>query len=181
MKIFIMRHGEASNQSLIPNKINKSNKNNSDVLRPLTEQGKLEANKIGGWIATMNIAGIKVDDIAVLVSPYLRAKQTCSHVVNALIEQGIQLVGQPQTIDFITPAGNIQQAHDFIDGLLAESTPEIKAILLISHMPFVSYLVAQLTNSQNMPVFATGAIAHIDYDMQLMQGQLVEMVSPEKV
>ncbi len=48
-------------------------------------------------------------------------------------------------------------------------------------MPFVSYLVGELTNSTNMPIFATGSIAVIDYDTEKMQGQLVEIVQLENV
>ncbi|OUR61996.1 phosphohistidine phosphatase SixA [Colwellia sp. 39_35_sub15_T18] len=168
MQIFIMRHGEASNQCITSN--------SSDALRPLTALGASEARKMGQWLAS-----IQTNTIEILVSPYLRAQQTCGHVVNMLTENGLSLANEPTSLDFITPAGNIQQTHDFIDGLLAQSADDKKVILLVSHMPFVSYLVAQLTQSQNMPIFATGAIAQINYDSNAMQGQLVGLVSPEKV
>ena len=93
----------------------------------------------------------------------------------------MSLSSQPKTLDFITPAGHAQQTQDFIDGLFTQSSDDKKVILLVSHMPFVSYLVAQLTQSQNMPIFSTGAIAHINYDTTVMQGQLVDLVSPEKM
>jgi len=168
MQIFIMRHGEASNQCLTSN--------SSDTLRALTTLGASEAKKMGQWLAN-----IQTDTIEILVSPYLRAQQTCGHVVNILTENGLSLATEPTTLDFITPAGNVQQTHDFIDGLLTQNTDERKVILLVSHMPFVSYLVAQLTQSQNMPIFATGAIAQINYDTNAMQGELVGLVSPAKI
>jgi len=168
MQIFIMRHGEASNQCLISN--------SSDALRPLTELGKAEAKKMAQWLAAT-----QANPSEILVSPYLRAQQTCGHVVNILAENGVEVVTQPKVLDFITPAGDAQQTHDYIDGLLAQYSDEKKVILLISHMPFVSYLVAQLTQSQDMPIFATGGIAQINYDSHLMQGQLVNLVSPAQV
>ncbi len=163
-----MRHGEASSQCLTSNY--------SDTIRPLTEVGEYEAKRMGQWLALT-----QANPIEILVSPYLRAQQTCSHVVNILAENGVPLATQPKTLDIITPAVDAQQTHDFIDGLLAQNADERKVILLVSHMPFVSYLVAQLTQSQDMPIFATGAIAHINYDSHLMQGQLVEIVSPAQV
>ncbi len=173
MKIFIMRHGEASNQCFT---LNSSDSNSSDALRPLTELGGAEAKKMAQWLARTQI-----DAIEIFVSPYLRAQQTCGYMVNMLTENGLSLATQSKTLDFITPAGDVQQTHNFIDGLLAESADEKKAILLVSHMPFVSYLVAQLTQSQNTPIFATGAIAQINYDAKAMQGQLVDLLSPATV
>ena len=168
MQSFIMRHGEASNQCAISS--------NSDSLRPLTELGDSEAKIMGKWLSDAQTGVIDI-----YVSPYLRAQQTCAHVVNILANNDLQLINKPTTLDFITPAGDTQQTHDFIDGVLAQNVDVKKAILLVSHMPFVSFLVGQLTNSQNMPIFATGAIAHINYDSHLMQGQLVDMISPAKV
>ncbi|MCW8834551.1 MAG: phosphohistidine phosphatase SixA [Colwellia sp.] len=167
MQIFIMRHGEASNQCFISNP--------SDALRPLTTLGEFEAKKMGQWLANTQF-----NEIEILVSPYLRAQQTCEQVVKSLTEKGL-VPTEVKTIDFITPDGDVQQTHDFIDGFIEDSSNEIKAMLLVSHMPFVSYLVAQLTKSQNMPIFETGAIAQISYERHLMQGQLVNLVSPATV
>lgn len=166
MQIYIMRHGEASPQSF--------SSTNGDSLRPLTEKGCLEAGDSGHWLAKKNMPTFDV-----FVSPYLRAQQTCQQVVKALSSDTQQEAIQLKTIDFITPDGNAQQVHDFIDGAIAANVNgDNKAILLVSHMPFVCYLVAELTKSENTPIFATGAIAHIDYDEQQMQGKLVEIYTP---
>lgn len=172
MKIFIMRHGEAANIK------------GNDSLRPLTGHGMREAEKMGSWLVSCEP---KLQHI--FVSPYLRAQQTSTKVFDALAKakllHGINL----ETIDFITPAGNASQVHDFIDGLIkvneylsaAGKDDDNVAILLISHMPFVSYLVAELTGSLNMPIFSTGSVAVIDYNIEEMQGKLVEMMSPAKM
>jgi phosphohistidine phosphatase len=165
MQIFIMRHGEAANIA------------GDDSLRPLTEQGLFEAKIMGQWLLQKNSKLLNV-----FVSPYLRAQQTCENV-SGLLRQDDLLVNQPTTVDFITPSGNAQHVHDFLDGLLSESNKmdngdEDLAILFVSHMPFVSYFVAQLTDKNQMPIFPTGAIAVIDYDIKRMQGQLVDIISP---
>lgn len=172
MKIFIMRHGEAANIAA------------EDSLRPLTKQGMLETKKMGQWLARC-----KPILMNVFVSPYLRAQQTCVNVTDVLTKAALFGEASPETLDFITPSGNARQLHDYLDGLLKNNDALIKennlddnqAILFVSHMPFVSYLVGELTGTSNMPIFSTGAIAVIDYDIKLMQGQLVDMVSPAKL
>ena len=185
MHIFIMRHGEAANIEA------------EDSLRPLTEQGIIETEKMGFWLARRKQTRL----IKIFASPYLRAQQSCANVI-ATIQKTLlsnentfankKMISNeiiPETLDFITPSGNAHQAHDFIDGLFqnidalnkVNSSDENEAILLVSHMPFVSYLVGELTGSLNMPIFSTGAVAIIDYDIEKMQGQLIDMVSPEKI
>jgi phosphohistidine phosphatase len=166
MYIFIMRHGEAANIE------------GKDSLRPLTKLGAIQAQRMGGWIAKYELAKL----MKIFVSPYVRAQQSCANVLLAINK----LVGAndiiPETFDLITPAGNTKQVHNFIDGLTVNNiADQNQAILFISHMPFVSYLVGELTNSTNMPIFATGSIAVIDYDTEKMQGQLVEIVQLENI
>ena len=172
-----MRHGEAASNVA------------EDSLRPLTKIGDLETEKMGLWLARRKLTLIKV-----FVSPFLRAQQSCANVTAAIQKTTKSKEIIPETLDFITPSGNAHQVHDFIDGLFQNidslnkenysdesSSDEDKAILLVSHMPFVSYLVGELTGSLNMPIFSTGAIAIIDYDIEQMQGQLVDMVSPSRI
>jgi len=161
-----MRHGEAANIA------------GNDSLRPLTEQGVLEAKVMGQWLVQK-----KTKLLDIFVSPYLRAQQTCENV-SSLLRKTNLLVNQPETINFITPSGNAQHAHDFLDGLLSQcydrdNSNKDSAILFVSHMPFVSYFVAELTDKNQMPNFPTGAIAVIDYDTKRMQGQLMELISPD--
>lgn len=165
-----MRHGEAANTDT------------EDSVRPLTKVGIIETTKMGAWLAHRKLSQVKV-----FVSPYLRAQQTCANVIEAIPEMAINSGLMPETLNLITPSGNPQQVHDFIDGFIKdigsfnkETTLDKKqGVLFVSHMPFVSYFVAELTNSSNMPLFATGTIAIIDYDIEKMHGELVGMVSPE--
>jgi phosphohistidine phosphatase len=168
MQIFIMRHGEASNQSLTSQ--------NSDALRPLTASGEFESQTMGRWLSQLNNTTFDI-----YVSPYHRAQQTCFHVVKNLESSQASKDVKVTTLDFITPSGDVKQTQDFIDGLCCDKDSQPSAILIISHMPFVSYLVAQLTRTQNMPLFCTASIAHIDYNIDSMQGELVNMISPAQI
>jgi phosphohistidine phosphatase len=166
MQIFIMRHGEAANSS------------GDDYLRPLTDKGISEAEVMGQWLLEK-----KPKLLDIFVSPYTRAQQTCANVSSFLIKTSL-ITKQPKTLDLITPSADVKHTHDFLDGLLSQFNEvdhddKDLAILLVSHMPFVSYLVAELTDKNQTPIFPTGGIAVVDYDAKCMQGQLVEMISPE--
>ena len=100
MQIFIMRHGEAANIV------------GDDSMRPLTEQGIIEAKLMGQWLL-QNSSKL----LDVFVSPFIRAQQTYDNVASVLIKANI-LITQPKTFNLITPSGNAQQVHDFLDGLL---------------------------------------------------------------
>jgi len=167
-----MRHGEAQNF------VEQGSRDDSQ--RALTAQGETEAKMMANWLQKMQISPTQV-----FVSPYIRAQQTCA-IATALMQTTIT------TLDFITPSGDAKQVHDFIDGWCSEQlaalTPQTsdkqvldqreQSLLIISHMPLVSYLVAELTQSGNAPIFATAGIAHIDYDIEKMQGSLQRLVSP---
>lgn len=171
MQVFIMRHGEAQNpvgHSLM-----------SDKARELTKQGKFEVQLMSSWLTK-----VKADVGQLWVSPYIRAQQTC-----AIMAKKIHV--EAETIEFITPEGDAKQVHDFIDGIVASQLENLsvndnkstileqpKALLIVSHMPLVSYLVAELTHYQAAPIFATAAIAEIDYDIKSMRGELVRLISP---
>ena len=166
MQLYIMRHGEA--QPILE-------QGSTDCQRALTEQGKSEVNSVADWFKNNHI-----NLNTIFVSPYIRAQQTCNIVTAKASVKTF-------TLELITPSGDAQKVHDFIDGwceqqrtstnkLLLKS--DTKNLLIISHMPLVSYLVAQLTQSTNAPIFATGTIAHIEYNEKTMQGTLKQLISP---
>lgn len=154
MQLFVMRHGQASLQA------------SSDAQRPLNEQGHIEAITMAKWL---NDTGRKFDHL--YVSPYLRAQQTAK-----TLSKELSFSAQSTTIEFITPSGNANEVHDFIDGTSNVDQPN--GILIVSHMPLVSYLVAELTFDNRSPIFPTAGIAQIDYDISKMKGELVDMKSP---
>lgn len=167
MRLFIMRHGEAQNPV--------SHSLTSDSERALTKQGQFEAQMMANWL-TMVTADIEY----LWVSPFLRAQQTC-----AIVSKSMPI--KAEVLDFIIPAGDAKHVHDYIDAFIAnqlegmsdsDNSAQLKPLLIVSHMPLVSYLVAELTKYQAAPIFATAAIAEIDYDIKAMQGKLVRLISP---
>jgi len=154
MQLFIMRHGQASPVAT------------NDSQRELTQHGFLEAAKMAKWL---NDSAINFENI--LVSPFVRAQQTAKTLM-----ADNSTSAKLSTLDFITPSGNAKQVHDYLDGLFIDEA--INKLLVISHMPLVSYLVEELTADNACPIFQTAAIAHIDYDIQSMTGQLVQLISP---
>ena len=154
MQIFIMRHGQASYDC------------ESDAMRPLTGQGKLEATLMAGWMMKMDFVPDRV-----WVSPYKRAQQTCQQVFEKLNYKRAS-----ETLNIITPSGVANEVHDFIDGDLAVNP--CQKLLIVSHMPLVSFLVGELTHQQQSPIFQTAGVCEIEYDLSSMNGSITRMVAP---
>lgn len=152
MQLYIMRHGEAQEMAL------------NDEQRSLNERGCEEV---------INVAGLLNDESfdLVLVSPYVRAQQTAE-----LIIKNNKLAAKVETLDLITPFGSAEQIHNFLDAVLAEHN--YQKVLLVSHMPLISLLLAELTVDKRMPIFQTAAVAKIDYCIDNMQGHFIEMLCP---
>ena len=155
MQIFVMRHGEASFFA------------DTDAERTLSEQGRLEAELMGKWMNKMTIAPDWL-----WVSPYVRAEQTSQAVLAMLAEKPAEIITQAM----ITPSGSAEQVRDLLDGELAVRS--IDQLLIVSHMPLVSYLVAELTQQEHAPIFQTAGVAEINYNVDTMKGELVRIVSP---
>lgn len=157
MKIFIMRHGQASMKA------------SSDAARPLTEQGINDVILMAKWINNTQLCFDQV-----FVSPYKRAQQTAQTLLYAA-----SLPNKITTLNFITPNDNASDVHDYIDGLSIEKSKQ--NILFISHMPLVSYLVSELTAGQEAPIFQTAAIAEIIYNTSTQQGVLQDIIAPSHI
>jgi len=154
MKIFIMRHGQASMKA------------NSDAQRPLTTQGIDEVVLMAKWLKNSQLCFDHV-----FVSPYKRAQQTAKTLLLAA-----NLSDEFITLDFITPNDNAKTVHDYLDGICANDA--CQNILIVSHMPLVSYLVAELTAGQAAPIFQTAAIAEIIYNGETQRGMLQDIITP---
>ena len=157
MQIYIMRHGQAEGFT------------KEDAQRTLTEHGVAEVAAMANWFSQH-----KPDIAQIFVSPFKRAQQTAQTFCH-----NANLSANPETLAFITPSGSAIDVHDYIDGVIASEKPS--SMLFVSHMPLVSYLVSELTANEHAPIFQTGAIAHIDYDIKKMKGELVSITSPVDV
>jgi phosphohistidine phosphatase len=156
MQIFIMRHGQASDIAAV------------DAERPLTEHGVGEVMIMANWLKSL---ALEFDHI--LVSPFKRAQQTVN-TLKLLLSNSRNAT----TLDFITPSGSACDLHDYLDGLCVKNENKTQRVLIVSHMPLVSYLVAELTSQRSAPIFQTAAIAEINYDEQQMIGTLQQIISP---
>ncbi len=117
--------------------------------------------------------GQSVDIERVLVSPYLRARQTLNTVREALA-----LPEAEDVLPELTPGGDPGLVACYLHALANEG---VKSALVISHLPLVGYLVAELCPQEAPPMFATSAIACVDFNAENASGKLEWQVSPAKL
>ena len=154
--LFIMRHGEAEAPRL------------DDKSRQLTPLGREQAKTAALWLKDQYCQKGIVD--LALVSPYRRAKQTHDMVSLDIIANKVEYN------EDIVPEGSPRLVSDYIDGLLhaaVNSKKPIKKLLVVSHMPLVSYLVDELCQSYTTSLFSTASIAVIKYCLKEHKGTLV--------
>lgn len=156
MQVFIMRHGDAALEAA------------SDSVRPLTHCGCDETRQMAIWLNDQ-----AVDIERVLVSPYLRAQQTLITVREAML-----LPDGEDVLPELTPGGDPKQVACYLQVLANEG---VKSALVISHLPLVGYLVTELCPQETPPMFATSAIACIDFNADKAAGELEWQVSPAKL
>ncbi len=152
VNLVIMRHGEAEPQYL------------SDSERQLTAAGQAEVSEMAEWLHHHYSAFDRI-----FSSPYRRTQQTAA----LLLQKGLSAQAVEVNMDLV-PEGNAQLVVDFLDMLYAEN-PHAK-ILLVSHMPLVSFLVEAFTRSGQTPIFDTAGVACIDYHQH--RGMLLEYSCP---
>lgn len=139
MKLWLLRHGEAEPRAA------------TDAERPLTRNGRQEVLQ-----AAARLAGVPLD--AIIVSPYLRARQTAELVVEALAFQGPVLVE-----GWLTPESDPREALDRL------ARREESQLLLVTHNPFVGELAGLLIHghSQQPLAMSTASLAELDGAMPL--------------
>ncbi|KJF88523.1 phosphohistidine phosphatase SixA [Photobacterium phosphoreum] len=157
MQIYIMRHGEAENFAA------------SDAERSLTARGIEQSQQM----ATLLASHLNGELDHVWVSPYLRAQQTWQAMVDTL--PTATLVG---SVEDITPYGDAETVAEYIKATIETEQPQ--SLLLISHLPLVGYLTAELVAGLQPPMFLTSAIAAIDYDPQTGSSKLLWQHQPHK-
>ncbi|VYU71586.1 phosphohistidine phosphatase SixA [Metakosakonia massiliensis] len=141
MQVFIMRHGDAALDAA------------SDSVRPLTPCGCDESRQMATWLKSQ-----KVDVERILVSPFLRAEQTLSEVGGC-----INLPDNVDVLPELTPCGDVGLVSAYLQALANEG---VASVLVISHLPLVGYLVAELCPGETPPMFTTSAIASVTLDEQ---------------
>lgn len=157
MQVFIMRHGEAALDAA------------SDSVRPLTHCGCNDTRQMASWFQSQSL---KIEHV--LVSPYLRAVQTL-----AIVRQEMTLPEEEEVLAELTPEGDPASVACYLNALAGK---EIKAVLLISHLPLVGYLVSELCPQEAPPMFATSAIASVNcFNGTRGENRLDWLITPKKL
>lgn len=154
--LFIMRHGEAESPRL------------DDRSRQLTAVGREQSKAAAAWLKHHYCESGRVD--LALVSPYRRAKQTHDMVSLDIIADKLE------SSEDIIPEGSPKLVSDYIDARVhaaINAKKPIRSMLLVSHMPFVSYLVDELCQSYTTTLFSTASIAVVKYSLREHKGTLV--------
>lgn len=146
MRIFLLRHGEAESHA------------SSDSQRKLTAAGRQQVADAARVFAARESFALD----CVLVSPYVRAQQTCEIFLgNAFPGRALAT----KNYEGITPDGSPHECIDYLQETKAER------ILLVTHQPFVSGLLELLTNAStaqsvsNNPPMLTSSLVCLEADV----------------
>lgn len=156
VNLVIMRHGEAEPLS------------SQDSQRQLTARGQHEVSQMALWLQQHYAA---FDWI--WASPYLRTRQTAELM---LAKQ--QPFSQFEIVPELVPEGDATLFKSYFDARI--STQPDARVLLVSHMPLVSFLVEAFTVQGQAPIFTTAQLACIDYRPE-QGGRLLERLSPQEL
>jgi len=157
MKLIIMRHGEAETFRV------------QDKTRSLTRHGEKQATDAGRWLASYLGADTPVD--LALTSSYVRAQQTNEQLSSQVT------VTTTLVCDDVVPEGDPKVVHDFVKVLIADS-PSSKVILIVSHMPFVSYFLEEVHKDRQTMLFDTSSMVVLDYDVESGAGIIENIYHP---
>ncbi|GKX57001.1 phosphohistidine phosphatase [Leminorella grimontii] len=155
MRVFIMRHGEASFHA------------DSDPARRLTERGVEQTADMTRRLREQS-DGIEF----VLVSPYVRAQQTLEVVRREFPLPSAVCI---ETFPALIPGGSPAPCADYLTVLAQQG---IGSVLIVSHLPLVSYLVSELSQGSASLMFPTSAVACVELDAQTARGRFEWMMAP---
>jgi len=157
MKLIIMRHGEAERLR------------EQDNMRSLTRLGEKQSITAGKWLYEYLGADLPIN--IALVSSYVRAQQTYEQLSKQVV------VIKKQICEDVIPEGDPKVAHDFIKVLFATpSQPNV--ILVVSHMPFVSYFLEEVHLEKKSMLFDTSSVVIVDYDLAAGAGKIESIYHP---
>lgn len=128
--LMLMRHAKASSAE------------GPDRRRPLADRGRRDAPLVGGWLAENDL----LPDV-VLSSDAARARETSELVVAG---SGAEIAVQPVPDLYGATVAEVLE-------VVAETSDEVRRLLVVGHEPTSSETLAVLTGSS--PVFPTAAVA----------------------
>ena len=154
-----MRHGEAEPVQL------------SDESRQLTELGEKQSGQSGIWINQFcHSQSTRLDHA--WVSPYKRTQQTFEQLARQVE------VASNVTSGDIIPSSDPEVTLSYLD-VFVEENPHISGMLLVSHMPFVSYFLDLICQHHYSMLFSAGAVATVKYVPGQGPAKLVGQFLPE--
>lgn len=157
MQLFIMRHAEA--HPLVSQ--------GQDKERELTPIGIRESEQMGNWLAQQAQGVLS----CAMISPYVRAQQTFK-----LVESCLQVSEVLHNQD-VTPSSRATLFADYL-AVFRQQQAHIKQLLIISHMPFVSYLVDELCGRPQSLLFATASVACLAWEPAESHAKLIHVQHP---
>lgn len=158
MKLIIMRHGEAETFRV------------QDKRRNLTGHGEKQALDAGRWLVGYLGADTPID--IALISSYARAQQTFQQ-----LSSEVKVISS-QVCDDVIPEGDPKVAHDFVKALI-EDSPSSNVMLIVSHMPFVSYFLEEVHKDKQTMLFDTSSLVIVEYDAERGDGVIENIYHPE--
>ncbi|WP_394243428.1 phosphohistidine phosphatase SixA [Vibrio astriarenae] len=148
MKVIIMRHGEAEMFA------------SSDAERQLTPNGVDKNLAAADQLVAQGIVNID----KVLVSPYVRAQQTWDNIGHKFDARSIE------TFDDITPYGDADDVFEYVCALA--DAEALDSVMLVSHLPLVSYMTSVFASNTTPPMFVTSGVAVVDFDLTKRSGEI---------
>jgi phosphohistidine phosphatase len=136
MRLYIVRHGEASHRA------------ETDAARPLTEYGRHSVTAL--W---QTLAGEGIRPGILFASPFRRAMETAGCIQECY--DALAITEQPLLVPESDPAA-------VMEWLITEDNRQ--AVTLVSHMPLVAALAGRLVGDEHVP-FSTGTVACLDVDV----------------
>ena len=153
MKLFLMRHGEASFDAL------------TDESRELTERGVLQSDQMGTRLSVYPIS-------LVLVSPYIRTQHTWKQVQPHLSKDV-----QVHILDELKPNTDVTQASHMIEVYCDQYGAE--DVLVISHMPILGELVCEFGPQFSPTSFVPASVVELD-SWKVGEAKQLEFYLPDK-
>lgn len=86
----------------------------------------------------------------------------------------LNLPSSAEVLPELTPCGDVGLVSAYLQALTNEG---VASVLVISHLPLVGYLVAELCPGETPPMFTTSAIASVTLD-ESGKGQFNWQMSP---
>ncbi|HTQ98475.1 MAG TPA: phosphohistidine phosphatase SixA [Candidatus Acidoferrum sp.] len=138
MNLYLLRHGQAEPH------------NRQDAQRALVEAGRREIASVARRFAAKGITLTSC-----FYSPFVRTTQTCELFVHEA-----KLAVKPEPLAVLLPTHRALQVMEFL------RTLDSQHVLLVTHNPLVSELLAVLTATDldSMHIFATGELNAVHCD-----------------